>query len=586
MKNKIIILSLFSLLLSACKNPFVAKVVSEDLTKTESLEKEDEITEQPIDENLDQFVEGIEEETAVDSEKDSKELTVQDTGTNEEKNAIQNKAIVTFNSCFVFEDIIINSKINGYVVSFTVNKEANFYEWHIGDVIFSNSKICEIDFSAYVDGIYPIVLYSQIGDVIYSSFINVIKQDGIITTDTITSKNAINRTVFPNVNKNELTQIKLEITSGENVVVGKGSWSNYTDFSKTKISIKYGIYTFTITARHKQNNVFFQKQIEIDKEMQVVDVNFQFEKMSGTETGVIDTLIYLKNEYNFSDVIISLYKKNNDNFVLYNTGSLKYGQLDLCKGKNDYSDYQYFEYVLSDVDYGVYWLRIDCILANGTKGCYYVDYVYVASGENCKIETKVDNFFDLFTIDYKNNGGFYIGDSLMTKVSQFDNLIVPDEKLMVKPGYEFVGWFLDKNMVLPFKKNGIGNIQQDTVLYAKWDLIQGNEVENGVGLVSNSKIRLEEKSDGISLEFLMEMKADLITIEAFDSDGRILTTDINYIEKGENDIYSADISFRCRKNDIYMVEISAFKTSYGTDSCIYKEKMYTQKQIFKALYNH
>ena len=630
MKNKIIILSLLTFVLfSSCDNPFVGIVENTETKEniieqvdnntendnpiTESnaevtegndettepeepiTEPGDEITEpeEPITEPGDEITEPEEPITEPGDETTEPEEPITEPGdeTTEQEKPITEyvppqKSIITFNSSFEIKDVIINSKIEETKIILSVDSILDLYEWHIGDVVFSNSNRCELDFSSYADGVYPVVLYGHKDGIFYSNSVNIIKKDGGILSAWEENYENNSRTVFPNVNKYELSQIKLEILSDKNEVVGRGSWRTFSEFSKTKISLIYGKYNFKITAKHKSLNVIFEKQIEINSEEQIINVDFQFEKMFCNETGNIETLVYFKNDFIFNDAIISIYKKTNTGFDLYNTDSINYGQLTLEKGKNDYSDYQCIRYVLNNIDCGIYWIRIDCILANGTKAGYYVDYIYVASNETSKIETKVDDYFDLFNISYKNNGGFYIGESLQTKVSQFDNFVLPDNTTMYKPGFIFDGWYYDKNFQLPITKTGVGSVNKDLVLYAKWLANDNSVINAGVGLINDSKITIDEKTDGIEMQFIMEDHLDLICVDVYDSEGRILTTDYDYLEKGENGIYSAGVSFRCRKNDVYLIEISSYKTVYGTDSCIYKEKMYTQKQVFKALYNH
>lgn len=547
MKNKIIILSLFSLLLSACKNPFVGMVSPDDA--------------RIADEN------------------------------SEELNDITNvkKSVVTFNSYLKSEDISITFSVEKNIVTVMVNEIFDLYEWHIGDVIFSKEQKCKIDFGSFVNGIYPVIVYTQREGKLYSAEINFTKNEDSIFAESfigLPNENNANRTVFPSIKENELTDIKMEIIDEKEEVVGKGSWNNYSNFSKTKISIDFGEYNFKITAKHKNLSVNFEKKIEINSEEQIVDVYFTFTKLSGIDTGGIDISVCFKTDYSISDAIVSVYKNTNSGYKLYATDSVANGKLRFENGKNENAGFKYIQYKLDSMDYGIYWLRVDCIAANETKAGYYVDYIHVASGEISKINTSISSFFDLFTVTYNNNGGFYTGNSLMTKVSQFDNFVLPNDNEMIKPGYSFGGWFFDKEFVLPYSVNGIGTVNNDLFLYAKWNPNNQSEIIAGIGLLNESLISINEKTDGIDLKFMINIASDLICIDVYDNEGRILNSEYDYIEKGENNSYLVSLNFKARKSDIYMVEISSYKTVNTTDAYIYNEKVYTQKQIFKALYNH
>lgn len=547
MKNKIIILSLFSLLLSACKNPFVGLVSPDDA--------------RIADEN------------------------------SEDDNDIKNlrKSVVTFNSYLKSEDISITFSVEGNTVTVSVNENFDSYEWHIGDVIFSKEQKTVIDFSSFAEGIYPVVVYTQREGKLYSAEINFTKNEDSIFAESfvgLPNENNSNRTVFPSIKENELTDIKLEITDEEKEIIGKGNWNNFSNFSKSKISIDFGEYNFKITAKHKNLTVNFEKKIEINSEEQIVDVYFTFTKLSGIDTGGIDISVYFKTDYVVSDAIVSIYKNTNSGYKLYATDSVANGKLRFENGKNENAGFKYIQYKLDSMDYGIYWLRVDCIAANETKAGYYVDYIHVASGETSKISTAISSLFDLFKVEYNNNGGFYLGNSLMTTVSQFDNFVLPNENEMLKPGYSFGGWFFDKEFLLPYSVNGIGAVNGDLILYAKWSPNNQTEIRGGVGLIKESLISIDEKVDGIEISFLLNKVSNLICIDVYDSEGRSLNTEYDYIEKGENNICSVSINFKARKNDCYMIEISSYNTVNDTDTCVYTEKVYTQKQIFKALYNH
>ncbi len=112
-------------------------------------------------------------------------------------------------------------------------------------------------------------------------------------------------------------------------------------------------------------------------------------------------------------------------------------------------------------------------------GLEFVGWTSEESGKPQKnIEIKKGTIGNLeFTANWQNADKYYLyfetfgGDSLQALESDTNTFNIPNQ-VPSKEGYEFKGWFIDENCLIPIANNAYTAQNKTTVLYAKWSLIE------------------------------------------------------------------------------------------------------------------
>lgn len=289
------------------------------------------------------------------------------------------------------------------------------------------------------------------------------------------------RTVLETVEKDDFTKIILYAKKSDSLEVQKISeWKSYSDFVQSTVSVAIGTYDFYLEA-FAGNVKFESDEITAEiKENQKTNVNFVLHLVNRGEGNGNVKITYLFGEYNVASADFKLYKveyvddgKGGKNRTLNNVDVSFKGNEENPEGdwniwggpeNPEQKNHCIFE---KSIPAGQYELTARFESESEDYVAEYSTSVSVSEGITSSKEITIENFNPYYAITY-NGVEDPVSQKLPEKYSMYDKIEIPS---LTKNGYEFQGWYTDKNFAEPFK--GItryGNLRGDLTLSAKWHL--------------------------------------------------------------------------------------------------------------------
>lgn len=508
---------------------------------------------------------------------------------NENSNNFGKKVNVNFFLNVKQNDILLKYQKEGAKIYLQPAEDYDSYEWHLGAKKLSDKKVCEIDFAGAAKNEYPVMLYAKKSGIVYSSLFCVYF-DG----ENITENHS--RTILPNFLNNSFVDISINLTNTDTQEVITKIYENYDMFKKENFVFEEGNYKVTVNAKIGNTNFFGETEKKLSKYDGVFSVllsPIKFDKKS-EKYGSLEFKVFFAAELLLSDVKFSLYKKDENRFLLHYSESVKNENFLLCDERNEYKGFFYIQGIFDKTEAGTYWLRIDGITCDGKKACCHAEYVYIVEGIKSEKNFKLCDFYDLYKIDYDFNEGFFIGDNLVEKYSSFDTFCLPSDNEMFKVGYDFTGWYSDENLTQKTNNfHNYGNNACDLKLYAGWKKSDNQNAASLFEFLEKCEFTTKETENSIKIEMPLvtksinftAQKVDLFIFNIYDKNNKNVASSFCTVDlKNENII--CEISAKLTANEFYMIKVSAFNTSNKFNGTEFKEKIFCDKQIIKPSHNH
>lgn len=438
----------------------------------------------------------------------------------------------------------------GSVYTLSSVHEFEKYYWKCGDRLLSQERECLIDTADFSPDIYPVVLLAEESDLLYSAsyYINL---------------NA-SRTILPQYSRSALKGLCLKIINAENsLLIAEEAYESCADFEKTELTLAEGNYYFNFSGTFEGFKLFDSVYMECKNDSKNL-IEF-FPKIAcrkndlenSSDSGKIDIVNYFMTDLSVSDACVHLYKEENGSFSLCDIRSFGDGSLLFYRGKDSYEDKKYIRYT-ANLEEGSYWFRCDCTASQGKLASYCMEMVYVSPGASSNYIIETSDFYNLYSINYHYNGGFYVGSKLVEKAASFDSFPLPDAQEMIKPGFSFSGWYYDADFSI-FAGDSFftGQLEADINLYAKWEaLAEGNEASDTLNSWCNH-IYIEESEDYIKLGLNSVEAGDVFVIKVYNKSGKLYEARYEDL-KTLNNNSSVLVDFKCRPGESFLISVSAY----------------------------
>ena len=414
----------------------------------------------------------------------------------------------------------------------------------------SQERECLIDTADFSPDTYPVVLLAEESDLLYSAsyYINL---------------NA-SRTILPQYSRSALKGLCLKIINAENsLLIAEEAYESCADFEKTELTLAEGKYYFNFSGTFEGFELFDSVYMECKNDSKNL-IEF-FPKIAcrkndlenSSDSGKIDIVNYFMTDLSVSDACVHLYKEENGSFSLCDIRSFGDGSLLFYRGKDSYEDKKYIRYT-ANLEEGSYWFRCDCTASQGKLASYCMEMVYVSSGASSNYIIETSDFYNLYSINYHYNGGFYVGSKLVEKAASFDSFPLPDAQEMVKPGFSFSGWYYDADFSI-FAGDSFftGQLEADINLYAKWEaLAEGNEASDTLNSWCNH-IYIEESEESILLGLNSVEAGDVFVIKVYNKSGKLYEARYEDL-KTLNNNSSVLVDFKCRPGESFLISVNAY----------------------------
>ena len=542
----------------------------------------------------------LETETALESEAEQEPVSVEDTSSLEQPLPSEDASSASEASTQMPEREVVNPLVNFSLsadihdLQIKVEKNANSYFlsaeedyesycWMMGDLLLSNEKAFTLDASAFASDSYPLVLFAQKGEILYSSEV-------YLTLDNKA------RTILPAFNKTELSDLTLkiyalsdnEILFAEESLTSEALLDSSLALDEVELSFSPGSYRFELSAKVNGFQLYDSqyKLLEANKNYKI-DFSLKAKNFISSNDGVksskIDIVNYFMSDLQVADATVTLYKYDDGKFSLYDLKSVKDGNLFFYKGQSAYENKKYVRYT-SEVEPGIYWFRCDALTSDGKNASYNMEIVYASAGKtSCKI-LETEAFYKLYSINYDYCGGFYIGDKSVSQAASFDSVIFPTEEEMFRPGYKFSGWYYEAD----YKNSAasglqMGSLKKELTLYAKW--LPYNQATAQDVNEKCQHIYIEETEDFIELKITDAGYDELYVVEVYNSAGKLYNVDYSDISLSGGEC-SVTLSFRCRKNEAYLISVDAFENTVLMDEKEVQKRSFSEKYIFVPAFSH
>lgn len=287
------------------------------------------------------------------------------------------------------------------------------------------------------------------------------------------------RTVLETVEKDDFTKIILYAKKSDSLESQKISeWKSYSDFVQSTVSVAIGTYDFYLEAFAGEVK-FESDEITVEiKENQKTNVNFVLHLVNRGESNGKVKIKYLFGDYNVASADFKLFKvkyvdddkggkiRTLSNVAVSSEGNEEnpVGDYTWVDPENPEQNCCIFE---KSIPAGQYELTARFESESGDYVAEYSTSVSVSEGITSSKEITIENFNPYYAITY-NGVEDPVSQELPGKYSMYDKIEIPS---LTKNGYEFQGWYTDKNFAEPFK--GItryGNLRGPLTLSAKWHL--------------------------------------------------------------------------------------------------------------------
>ena len=259
------------------------------------------------------------------------------------------------------------------------------------------------------------------------------------------------------------------------------------------IVIDTGTWDFTLTASNTDGKNVLSATISATINAGENKLNFVMQEATeNAASGSIEFTLNFPKEV-VGNVVATLYKYDNDNNVVDTNR-----QLAINNSSNDFDSVKY-SYpdsagtTSTDLTAGYYILKIELQQKKGdttedfktinTYSCL----IRVAPGLLSQGKYTLPDLAQLYTINYKLEGGKFIDSATTTSYNAYTSFALPEP---TKEGYDFAGWYT-QDYTGSITENLFGNagetqtINADTTLYAKWKISWDglkNQIENASGI--------------------------------------------------------------------------------------------------------
>lgn len=302
------------------------------------------------------------------------------------------------------------------------------------------------------------------------------------------------RSVLPTAIEQDTRGLKWELTGiKDGTLQTIKYWTDGADETGTVIAYKSmtsdlgividtGTWDFTLTASltASQNNATEELNV-LQAHCNSVQINagnnaLNFVMQEATEKAASGSIEFTLNfpKDVVDTVEATLYKYDNDNTVVDTNR-----QLAINNSSNDFDSVKY-SYpdatgtTSSPLSAGYYILKIELQQKKGDATTpteepktinTYSCLIRVAPGLTSHGVYTLDELAQLYTINYKLEGGKFIDSATTTSYNAYTSFKLPEP---TREGYEFVGWYTDETYDTPASNDGTYKISTDTTLYAKW----------------------------------------------------------------------------------------------------------------------
>ncbi|MBR1639088.1 MAG: hypothetical protein IJ688_06850 [Treponema sp.] len=487
-----------------------------------------------------------------------------------------------------FEDdlsVSVEKKGSAYILTPSADYEA--YYWKMGDTLLSTEKILTLDTSSFETDFYPLVLFAERGEILYSSslFLSV--------------KATSARTVFPYFSAADFSDFTLKVFSllPEESLVMEKVYSSMSELEKENLTLEAGSYRFVLTASGGLFTFSDSKEVALDsgsKSRIVFSLSaasyksLQSQKSFGsTESesaaysyGKLDMVDYFPSDIAVDDVSVQLYRETEGAFKLFDFRK----NLVFYKGSDAYEGMKYIRYS-AQVPPGLYWFRCDCSCENFSQSCYNMELIYVSPASQSCMIIENSSFYKMYSIDYDLKGGFFTGKKLKEKTASFEGLVLPSESEMCRPGYVFSGWYLDSDCTLPAKNEyPAGSIKKGMKFSACWKKSEEDFSKNELNQKC-SHLSVNESSSSIELRISDAVNDEIFIVEVYNSAGNRYDVQCKNVSFSEG-VCSMNLDFRCRKEESYLICLSAYKKTELLDDSKISELAFCEKYVFVPDFTH
>lgn len=537
------------------------------------------------EENLGELEQETETSIEKNDDNDKKDIVAGEEKKDDE-NETQTYDVVNVSIKLNFEqnDIDFEIEKKGTQLSLTCKDSYEDYEWYMGTNLLSNIDKCRIDFNGYEKNVYPIVLFARKNEIVYSSVYYV----NFSGTKFVEQSS---RTVFPEMSDSYIRNIHLEIADLNSDELISKDFENYDDYKAEILELNKASYKVSVSAQIGNRNFYGCDDIIVDDNQSeyTIQMNLISFETNVSKNGSLNISAYFMTKNKISDAYYSLYQKKDEKYELYSMDKVNGGNLIFIDGENEYAGFKGIQFSLNDIASGDYWLRIDGSTIDGKKKCYQFEYIYIEENQKSEKVIEICDFFDMYNISYDFDGGFFTGENLITQYSSFDSLSFPDKEKMIKPGYEFAGWFFDKELTekaVNFYE--AGNFSSSLNLYAGWEKIENYlEEENDISL-KNSKIQVAEENKTFKISFPLENNiaqeiknnSDLLTVKLYDKKNILIGFTIQNMSFDEGKV-SFEIICDLKKSEYYLVEINVYNPVVLKNGFEINKKIFFDKQLIR-----
>jgi len=475
------------------------------------------------------------------------------------------KGTVIFKLNVEFEEVQIAHESDGSSVTLWVTGEYEKYWWYMSDNPIGSERFCTVDFAGFAENVYPLVFFAQKNDRIYSGIVY-IGFDGECF-----SFSDNRRTILPQFYVSAFSDISVSAEKLSDGSTNLFSFANYTEFSNKRFVLTPGEYTFKVNARINKLKFCGEYTALVSEGINRMEMCVNLLENQGTEAGELNVQGRIILDYEPECISVKLYKKQQENFLIVSEEMDKI-KLNVCSAEaGAYS----FSYIHSDLEPGIYWIRIDVKDENHNQSSYYGDYVYIESEISSKKEIKIESFYKIYTVTYDYMGGFYTGENPVNHLSSFDTLILPEKEKMMKFQSVFSGWYYDKEFQNKCPEIlAPGTVGENLKLYALWTPAE-DTIPYNKGLLETSIMKLSITENELIINLPSENRGDVILVDLQNSAGETLGLKIKDIILQENN-YSICTILPQLYEDLYTI------TLYG-----YKDNIHTfyEKQLIKLYTN-
>ncbi len=334
------------------------------------------------------------------------------------------------------------------------------------------------------------------------------------------------RTINPNIDYSNISDIKLTAQKENSEPVVLGTWNSKEAAINKPIQLEIGEYTFVITAQVNGAELSDSIEKTVVSGNNTLEFNLQLTSYADEGTGSLDVKVYFPSALSNLCKVEALFK-NYEETQIEDPVSLT-----VFDGDGENSDKKYVNFSKVNCRSGNYLLQLNFYRGSSEENyiCYtYLDVVIIADNLTSKKEKFIpqEDFNELHTITYNLNGGSWTNDFAPKEYYTLDDkdFALPNGHNIEKSGYAFSGWHLDKDLGDTPVCIQKADIQQNVTYYASY-VIKGNG--EGYGDI-DFKFTLKSNTDVKVVDYTLNLyKQYTYTNSFYPSD----STQYNYCTSG------------------------------------------------------